>query len=196
MGSPSVNHYDEDATLVQRWASGDRIAGQKLLLRHEPELSRFFKAQQPSDADDLTQETMLAIIEARDRFRGEASFRTYLLRIARYKLWSHRRRCQGVHIDWEEVEGALLCESREVSAPTDEKLHQAIDCLPSMLSRIIVLSFENRLTRGAIATELGIPPAKLAMIPSGIGDADAEPVPARLCLRETQEFHADGGIFG
>jgi RNA polymerase sigma-70 factor (ECF subfamily) len=163
MGSPSANYFDEDAALMQRWGRGDRVAGQQLISRHEPELRRFFRAQQPSDADDLTQETLLAIMEARDRFRGEASFRTYLLRIARYKLWSHRRRRQGLHVVWEDAEDALLFDEKgDDCAASDDGLQEALKRLPPMLSRVIVLSFEKKLSRDVIASELGIPPGTVA----------------------------------
>jgi RNA polymerase sigma factor (sigma-70 family) len=163
MGFPSGSYFDEDAALLRRWSSGDQSAAQQLILRHEAELNRFFRAQQPADADDLTQETLLAITEARDRFRGEATFRTYLLRIARYKLWSHRRRRRFPHVVWEDAEDDLELHAVKVeSAPPGDGLEEAMQRLSPSLSRVIVLSFEKKLSRDAIANELGIPPGTVA----------------------------------
>jgi RNA polymerase sigma factor (sigma-70 family) len=163
MGSPRVIKTGEDTDLVRRWGCGDQVAAEQLIARHEPELNRFFRAQQPADADDLVQETLLAVMEARDRFRGEASFRTYVLRIARYKLWSHRRRRRGPHIPWEDAEDELGVQtgSTDRVLPGDD-LEEALTHLSPALSRVVILSFETKLTRRAIARELGIPAGTVA----------------------------------
>src|SRR3954462_10247040 len=158
MGSLSANYFDEDAALMQRWGRGDRVAGQQLISRYEPELRGFFRAQQAADADDLVQETLLAIMEGRDRFRGEASFRTYLLRIARYKLWAHRKRRQGPHVVWEDAEDDLVGQPSPEPTRSGDGLEEALKRLSPVFSRIIVLSFQKKLSRDAIASELGIPP--------------------------------------
>jgi RNA polymerase sigma factor (sigma-70 family) len=162
MGYPSGCQIDRDAVLLRRWVSGDQSAARQLIALHEPEVSRFFNAQQPADAQDLTQETLLAILEARERFRGEASFRTFLLRIARYKLWAHRRRRHGSHVDWEDAESDLYQRDGAEQEPRAYDLERALERLPPALSRVITLSFEKQLTRRAIAEELGIPPGTVA----------------------------------
>jgi RNA polymerase sigma factor (sigma-70 family) len=77
-------HADTD--LVTRWRGGDNTAGHALFARHFDSLYRFFRTKCGGDADELVQTTLLACIGARDQFRGEASFRTYLFVIARQKL--------------------------------------------------------------------------------------------------------------
>jgi RNA polymerase sigma factor (sigma-70 family) len=162
MGPLSGMSNDEDATLLTRWTRGDLAAAQQLMLRYQPEVSRFFRKRQAQDADDLTQETLLAIVEARDRFRGAASFRTYLLRIARFKLWSHRRRRPDVHVALDETDVELLDGVIAEEAGRDDGLEEALRSLSPSLSRVIRLTLERELTREAIASELGIPPGTVA----------------------------------
>lgn len=170
MGTQEDDRGDNDAALLERWGRGDLSAAEALIARHEAELARFFRAHQPTDADDLMQDTLLAMVEARTRFRGDASFRTYLLRVARYKLWSLRRRRNVPHVLWEDAEEDPLLQA----APTPEHvcaielallgddLEEALERLSPALSRVIVLNFEKRLGRDAIARELGIPPGTVA----------------------------------
>ena len=77
-------HGDED--LVTRWRGGDNSAGHMLFARHFDSLYRFFRTKCGNDADELVQTTLLACVDARLHFRGEASFRTYLFAVARQKL--------------------------------------------------------------------------------------------------------------
>jgi len=48
-----------------------------------------------NDAEDVVQETFLAALKARDRFKGDASERTWLVSILRHKICDHlRRKCR------------------------------------------------------------------------------------------------------
>jgi RNA polymerase sigma-70 factor (ECF subfamily) len=76
-----------DEELLERWRAGDRQAANDLLRRHFVGL-RSFLLSRVHDEDrvkDLVQATMLAAVEGRDRFRGDAPFRAYLFAIARRK---------------------------------------------------------------------------------------------------------------
>jgi RNA polymerase sigma-70 factor (ECF subfamily) len=73
------------------WQGGDQRAGNKLLQRHFGSVYGFF-ANKIDEAEDLTQKTFLACVEVRDRFRESASFRSYLLGIARKQLLMHLRK--------------------------------------------------------------------------------------------------------
>jgi RNA polymerase sigma factor (sigma-70 family) len=81
---------DLDLEMLQLWRDGDERAGQALVTRHFHALYRFF-ANKCADADELVQSTLLAAVGARDQFRADASFRTYLFTIARHKLYRHLR---------------------------------------------------------------------------------------------------------
>jgi len=77
---------ERDLELLERWRGGDTRAGNALFERHFESVYRFFLHKVPDDATDLVQRTFLACTEARDRFRGASSFRTYLFAIARNEL--------------------------------------------------------------------------------------------------------------
>jgi RNA polymerase sigma-70 factor (ECF subfamily) len=82
---------DPDLGLLERWRGGDRAAGQALFERHFESLYRFFRNKCGGDCDELVQSTLLACLDAKQQFRGDARFRTYLFGIARNKLYHYFR---------------------------------------------------------------------------------------------------------
>lgn len=87
-GEPNLT---DDDVLLARWAQGRRRAGDKLMRRHYASLHRFFELKAPEVADDLTQSTMLACVEAQQRYRGDAPFKSFLFGIARRQLLLYLR---------------------------------------------------------------------------------------------------------
>lgn len=92
-----------DLELVARWRAGDIAAGQLLFARHFRRVYRFFQTKLAVAADDLAQRTFDACVRAKDQFRGESSFATYLFAIARRELGHEieRRRRDEVRFDFE-----------------------------------------------------------------------------------------------
>lgn len=78
-----------DRELLRAWKGGDRSAGATLFERHYDSVARFFVNKLGTDCDDVIQATFLGCVEAIERFRGEASFRTLLFAIARNQLYKH-----------------------------------------------------------------------------------------------------------
>ena len=76
-----------DITLLDQWRSGNAEAGEALFERHFDSIYGFFETKCEADADELVQSTFLACVRARDQFRNESSFRTYLFTIARHELY-------------------------------------------------------------------------------------------------------------
>lgn len=83
---------EQDFALLEQWRAGDDGAGNRLVRRHFGPVFRFFDSKVSKGADDLTQRTFLACVESRDRFRGDCSFRGYVLSIARNQLLMHFRK--------------------------------------------------------------------------------------------------------
>lgn len=81
-----------DFELLDAWKAGDAEAGNALFERHFEAVCRFFRNKVDEGVDDLIQRTFLACVESRDRFRGEATFRTYLFTVARHELFAQLRR--------------------------------------------------------------------------------------------------------
>lgn len=88
---PSTARLD-DFQLLSAWQGGDAKAGQALFERHFRSVAAFFRNKCPRDVEDLAQETFLQCVEHKDRYRGESSFRAYLLGIANNVLRMHLRR--------------------------------------------------------------------------------------------------------
>ena len=80
-----------DAELLVAWKDGDARAGDALFSRHFEALYRFFRNKIGGAVDDLVQTTFLKCADAKDRFRGASSFRTFILSIARHVLMDHLR---------------------------------------------------------------------------------------------------------
>jgi RNA polymerase sigma factor (sigma-70 family) len=78
-------------TLLRRWRSGSRAAGDRLLHRYVPELTGFFGRRTGANAEELVQRTLVACAQSVGRFEGRSTFRTYLFGIARNQYRMHRR---------------------------------------------------------------------------------------------------------
>ncbi len=79
-----------DLELLEAWRGGDDAAGEALFDRHFESIYRFFCNKIGRDVDDLVQQTFLGCLEARERLRGDASFRTFLFAVARKQLLRYR----------------------------------------------------------------------------------------------------------
>jgi RNA polymerase sigma factor (sigma-70 family) len=92
----------DDDELLAAWRSGERRAGERLFDRHFKALTRFFrnKVGRGSDPgagdgmDDLIQQTVLGLLEAKHEFRGEGSFRSFVFGVAYNVLRNHYRRAR------------------------------------------------------------------------------------------------------
>ncbi|MBL0125493.1 MAG: sigma-70 family RNA polymerase sigma factor [Betaproteobacteria bacterium] len=83
-----------DEALMLRYQAGDAGAFDDLYARHRGGLFRFIGRQcrTREHAEELFQEVWMNLIQARDRYRVEAQFRTYLFTLAHNKLMDYFRR--------------------------------------------------------------------------------------------------------
>jgi len=83
-----------DEALMLEFQGGSRAAFEELFARYRKPLSGFFgrRLNNPERAEDLAQETFLAVIRAASRYEPRASVRTYLYGIALKLLAAERRR--------------------------------------------------------------------------------------------------------
>jgi RNA polymerase sigma-70 factor (ECF subfamily) len=89
-----------DKDLVQRAKAGDLHAFEDLTLRHEQRVYSLALRMlcHEQDAEDVTQETFLSAVEGLNGFRGEASFATWLLRIATHAALKVIRKRKGLEM--------------------------------------------------------------------------------------------------
>jgi RNA polymerase sigma-70 factor, ECF subfamily len=90
----SAPEMSTDAMLVQRIATGDRLAMQTLFARHRTGIYRWLVrlVDNETTAEDLLSEVFLDVWRHADRFEFRSSVSTWLMSIARYKALSERRR--------------------------------------------------------------------------------------------------------
>ena len=83
-----------DEALMLEFQGGSRAAFEELFARYRKPLYGFFgrRLNNPERAEDLTQETFLAVIRAASRYEPRASVRTYLYGIALKLLAAERRK--------------------------------------------------------------------------------------------------------
>jgi RNA polymerase sigma-70 factor (ECF subfamily) len=91
----------DDLELLLAWRSGDDEAGNRLARRHFQDIYTFFRTKAADAAEDLTQQTFLHAVRARDRVDDRGGFRAYLFGIARHRLLHHwdSLRAGGVALD-------------------------------------------------------------------------------------------------
>jgi RNA polymerase sigma factor (sigma-70 family) len=150
----------EDLELLERWGRGDREAGALLFGRHFDALYGFLRKRAVGSVDDLMQQTLLACVEGRARFRGDSSFRTYLLQIARYQLYAHYRRMRQTQ--WTETDACATDPSpsaKLVRKQNEQSVLRALRKLPPIFQAVLKLNFFDELTGPEIAELLCIPEA-------------------------------------
>jgi len=86
-----------DPELVQRAQGGELAAFEALTARYEQRVFSLARRilQQEQDAEDVTQQTFLSALENLPGFRGEASFATWLFRIATHAALKIIRKRKG-----------------------------------------------------------------------------------------------------
>lgn len=152
---------DDDLVLLEAWQAGDKAAGERLFERHFDAIFRFFRNKVREGADDLVQQTFLACVRSRDRFRKEASFRTYIFRIAHSKLYDHLRAGRkGDAVDFGVTSVADLGHSPSAILVKDEEqrlLLQGLRRLPVDFQVALELFYVERLRGPQLAEVLGLP---------------------------------------
>jgi RNA polymerase sigma-70 factor (ECF subfamily) len=85
---------ESDEQLMVAFSLGSTDAFSELFSRHKQPLLGFFRRRvaDPSQAEELTQETFLAILRASSRYESRVLFRTYLYAIGFRILRAHRRK--------------------------------------------------------------------------------------------------------
>ena len=141
-----------DEALMLEFQSGSRQAFEELFARYRAPLYAFFRrrllSQEP--ADDLTQETFLAVIRATSRYEPRSLVRTYLYGIA-LKLVAAERRKRA-----RELQPAAAQIGTDAF---DESIwvRQALDKLDANDREILMLREYEQLSYGEIAQLMRLP---------------------------------------
>lgn len=153
-----------DDVLMLAWVAGDGTAFEQLYARHRGPLFRFLLRQLRDQAlaEEFFQDVWQRVIAARAGWKPEASFATWLFRIAHNRLNDHWRGLK--HRPAAPVDG----DERAARVPDPEtpehtlsefeqrrRLQLAIEALPEEQREVVLLRLEQELSLDDIATITG-----------------------------------------
>lgn len=154
-----------DEALMQAWAGGDLPAFQALYERHRRRLQGFLLRQvrDASLAEDLFQDIWQRVIAARMSWEPEASFTTWLFRIAHNRLndhWRAARHRPAAPADADErvlaVTDGHTPETRLSHREQARRVQQAMAALPVDQREVLHLRLEQELSLEDIARITGV----------------------------------------
>ena len=152
-----------DEELLQRYRGGDSDAFRVLYGRHREHLYRFVLrlTANSAEGEEVFQETWMAVIYGRERFRADARFATYLFSIARKRAADRWRKRGTVVVEsLPEIEQPILDEELiAIYGPLDcahnvelgNALSAAIDSLPPPQREAFLMQAESDLSLDEIA---------------------------------------------
>ncbi len=155
-----------DEQLMLAYAGGDAAAFEALYARHKGPLLRFVLRSVKGEAvaEELFQEVWMRAIEARDRYRPEAKFTTWLYTIAHNRIVDHWRAKGLALVSLDDEERASVDPVAPPSAEphanleaarTARKLAEAIAALPLVQREAFLMHQEGELTVAQIAAATG-----------------------------------------
>lgn len=162
-GRPAVAAPDRDETeLLARARSGDVQARDTLVRAYLPDVYRVTRRvlNDPDMAEDAAQDAILNALAALHRFRGEASFRTWLLRIAVNaartvgRRQGRRREVSLVLADNEPSRGVDPA-VRAVLRTEVERVEGLLQRLPPKQRMVVALRVQQGLSYAEVAAALG-----------------------------------------
>ena len=160
-----IGSAPSDEALMRAYASGDADAFEQLYARHRERLHRFLTGQLRDSAlaDELFQDVWQRGIAAREGWRPDAAFATWLYRIARNRLadhWRARRHRPPAPADADErVAGVSDDDTPELNLSEFEQrrsLALALEELPDEQREVLLLRLQQELTLEQIGEITGV----------------------------------------
>jgi RNA polymerase sigma-70 factor, ECF subfamily len=154
-----------DETLLTRCAAGDRGAFDALVSRHGDALYRFALRQSPTsrDAEDATQDGLLAAWRGAAAWRGEAAPRTWLYQVVLHACRRRGRRRAGEPAHHASVEEAAAlaatgpaADERVATGQAGAALRRALLDLPEEAREVLLLRDVEGLSGEEAAAVLGL----------------------------------------
>ena len=144
-----------DEALMLEFQGGSRAAFEELFARYRKQLYSFFsrRLNNPARAEDLVQETFLAVIRAASRYEPRALVRTYLYGIALNLIAAERRK-----FSMSDTLGQSAPEPKTDGTPEYELwVRRAMEKLDAPDREILMLREYEQLSYSDIAELLRIP---------------------------------------
>jgi RNA polymerase sigma-70 factor (ECF subfamily) len=177
----------DDTELLRRLTDGDDKAFAELVMRYHESLvrvARYYVGSQAS-AEDVVQETWIAVLRGIDRFEGRSSFKTWLFRILVNRartlgVKEHRtvpvdpltsdrsvspsRFDQGGHWSEPPVPFTDAIDDGIVNEPIVRLVHESIARLPEAARAVVTLRDVQGLSTAEVAELLGLTEANVRVI--------------------------------
>ena len=146
-----ADERDADAALVSRARGGDQRAFELLVRSHQQGLFRVIYRYLKNEADalDVTQRAFVRAYQSLDKFRGEASFKTWLYRIGVNLSLNHirdNRREIASEIREDALARRATGPMRIIRGQDSDRLRQAIEQLPPKQRTILELRIYDELS--------------------------------------------------
>ena len=165
-----------DDQFLERLRRGEAAAYERLVAEHSGDVYAllFRLTSDAEEARDLTQETFLRAFQSINRFRGDASLKTWIYRIAinqarnRWRWWRRRRRDVTVSIDATDdhrerplsatlaTDNSLSPEQETLARERESQLREALLGLRSSFREAVVLRDVEGFSYEEIAATLQI----------------------------------------
>jgi RNA polymerase sigma-70 factor, ECF subfamily len=163
----SGNDQATDEALMLRYRAGDPDAFQALYFRYHTRLHRFVTralAGRRNEADEVFQETWLAVIRGRGRYEPSSTFASYLFGIAHRRAADHWRR-RYRELSARQAESGIMGIPEAVSPPADgmERLLSNAQLGAALLAAVGNLPEEQR-TAFLLRAEGGLSLAEIAQV--------------------------------
>lgn len=149
-----------EAELIRRARRGEGDAIRTLYELHAPRVYAVVRRIAADDAlaEDWAQEAWVRALRALPGFRGEASFGTWLHRIAvNQALQGRRSRARGAGRE-ERLNAAHPARPASGDALLRARLERALNRLPTGMRRVLVLHDVEGMTHEEIGAEMGVAP--------------------------------------
>jgi len=165
---------DGDEALVDRLRSGDESAFVELVRRYQPRLLRVAEATvgRGAVAQEVTQDTWLAVFRGIDRFEGRSSFKSWLFSILLNRARSAARRedragrpDSTIGEERFDANGAWAeppepwadrAVDRLVAAQLSTRVHDLLALLPEAQRQVVVLTDVEQVPPSEVASMLGL----------------------------------------
>jgi RNA polymerase sigma-70 factor (ECF subfamily) len=155
--TPKFGTQGSDEHLMAAFGGGSKDAFGELFSRYKQPLYGFFRRRvaDPAQAEELAQETFLAVLRASSRYEPRALFRTYLYAIGFRILCAHRRKAAFRATFLGAAEGREPALQNAMDA--EVWLRQAVGKLGRLDREILLLREFEQLSYAEIAELLRLP---------------------------------------
>lgn len=154
-----------DKDLIAKMLARDRRALLTFYRRYTPKLSRFIatKIGNPSDAEEILQDTLYAFLEAIRDFEGKSNVTTFLFSICQHKIIDFYRRKKMRHAVFSQMPqlealiSPLLSPEEELDVTlAKEKIHAVLGKLMPRYRQILILKYMEGHSVEEIAKKLAL----------------------------------------